>query len=60
MKHVDKDFTKNDADLIFTKAKAKGKQRITLDQYKTALELCAKKKIPGKYRAIGRLVQGCP
>merc|ERR1719273_1829532 len=44
MKHVDKDFTKNDADLIFTKAKAKGKQRITLDQYKTALELCAKKK----------------
>merc|ERR1719229_70880 len=46
MKHVDNDFTKNDADLIFTKAKAKGKQRITLDQYKTALELCAKKKFP--------------
>merc|ERR1719422_2795314 len=45
MKHIDSDFTKNDADLIFTKAKTKGKQRITLDQYKTALELCAKKNI---------------
>merc|ERR1719445_1634478 len=58
MKHIDSDFTKNDADLIFTKAKTKGKQRITLDQYKTALELCAKKKFPVS-RLLRRLVQGC-
>merc|ERR1719229_1891376 len=46
MKHIDKDFTKNDADLIFTKAKAKGKQRINLDQYKKLLNFVQKKKFP--------------
>merc|ERR1719273_302731 len=53
MKHIDKDFTKNDADLIFTKSKTKGQQRITLDQYKNALELCAKKKFPLSSEQLG-------
>merc|ERR1719228_778353 len=44
MGHITKKFTKNDADLVFTKTKTKGKRRIDFEGFMKGCESIAAKK----------------
>ena len=52
-----KSFTTTDADIIFTKAKAKGKRKISFAEFEQALEMVAEKKGKSKAAVVERILQ---
>jgi hypothetical protein len=52
-----KSFTTTDADIIFAKAKAKGKRKITFAEFEQALEMVAEKKGKSKEAVVEQILQ---